>query len=107
MIMVGLADGRILKSKIAMPDHLTYVSPPVHPLFGDLTKGASIPDIQASLQSLLPSEGALPATTTDNQGLPILDELNIQFLPLEVAESGEQALDQVHALQRYTHMETA
>ena len=105
--MVGLADGRVLKSKIAMPDDLTYVSPPVHPLFGDLTKGASIPDIQASLLSLSRSEETPPTTTSENQGLPILDGLHAHFLPIEASESGEQALDQVYALQHHILMETA
>lgn len=90
-------DGRPLSSLVALPSDKSYITPPVHPLYGNLEKGAEAHTVENALKSHL--KGKKVFTHEANRNMNIFKDLDVEYIDVPLPNHGEEAQAQITALQ--------
>lgn len=95
-LVVLSIDGRIVSTLVALPRDRRYLSPPVHHLYGDLTKGEEPAVVGIALASLL--RGRRVTTHRENQGIDLIGSLGLEYVDGPIDGMGENAFAQIEAV---------
>lgn len=89
-------DGEIFQSTIQLPLDRKYIQPPVHPVYGDLTRSPNFEQVVQAIKSV--TMGSRVVTHRDNEFSPLFDGIDVDLWDMDIADHGEEAFNQISAL---------
>lgn len=88
----------VLQSTVALPSDKKYLKPPVHPEYGDLLKGPDKKEVMEAIEWRFKGQKIL--THKDNEGLEILQNIDVGFEDILIESDEEEAFSQIEVIRK-------
>lgn len=95
-LVVIEGDEKVFQCTIAMPDDRKYFQEPVHPIYGNLLEGSNPDEVRAAIKKVC--EGKKVLTHTDNKGLSLLEDIEIEYVEAHLLDEAEEAFEQIRKI---------